>query len=72
MRRAHHNALEYSLTADESLLAALQRGQELNRHKESKPCPEEPHIRLDDLSVREVSGLRIPQGKSDSEAPDGF
>jgi hypothetical protein len=67
VRRAHHNALKYGLAADESLLAALQSGQELNRYEESQPGFQKPHMRLDDLSVGEVPGLRIPQGKGGSE-----
>ena len=66
VRRAHHNALEHGLAADQGLLAALQRGQELDRHQESQPRFQKPHMRLDDLSLREVSGLRIPQAKRNS------
>ena len=72
MRGAHHNPLEYGLTADESFLAALQRGQELNRHEESQPCFQKPHMKLDDLSGSEVSGLRIPQAEDGSEVVECF
>jgi hypothetical protein len=44
----------------------------LNRHEESQPCFQKPHMKLDDLSGSEVSGLRIPQAEDGSEVLECF
>jgi len=44
VRRAHHNALKHRLAADQSLLAALKRGEQLHSHKETPPCSQKTHV----------------------------
>ena len=43
VRRAHHHAFKHGLAADQGLLAALKRRQQLHRHQETPPCSQETH-----------------------------
>ncbi len=43
MGRAHHNALEHGLAADQGLLATLQRRQQLDGHEETPDITQKTH-----------------------------
>jgi len=55
MRRAHHDALEHSLTADEGFLSALKSGKQLHCCEETYELAENPHSYW----------LDVAQGKDD-------
>jgi hypothetical protein len=44
VRRTHHNAFEHGLASHEGFLAALERGQQLDRYKKSPQCSPKAHV----------------------------
>ena len=64
MRRAHHDALEHGLPAHQGLLAALERGQQLHRHKKTPPLSQETACFWMPLLGSKAQSTRIPQRNS--------